>query len=74
MQIQVLAVALNDEGAPIWNYNHLEVVPSTGDAEQMALVATGMLTDHLHDAKEAIAEQSSADLKLLQDEDEEQSP
>ena len=68
MQIQVLAAALNDEGEPIWNYNHIEVVPSTGDAERMALVGTGMLTDRLLEAKHAIAEQSAADLKRLQDE------
>jgi hypothetical protein len=68
VQIQVLALYLDDEGRPLWNYNHIEAVPATGDAEQMLLAARGKIDDHLRRAKEAIGTQAEADLKRLADE------
>lgn len=65
MRIEVLVVYLDDEGRPIWGYTHAENVPSTGDAEQNALTAAGLLNDHVDGAKAAIGAQSAADLDRL---------
>lgn len=65
MRIEVAVVYLDDQGRPLWSYSHGETVPSTGDPEQNALAATGMLTAHIDGSKAAITAQSNADLKRL---------
>lgn len=65
MRIEVAVVYLDPEGRPIWGYQHGENVPDTGDPEQNALAATGMLTAHLDGAKAAVTAQSNADLKRI---------
>lgn len=65
MRIQVLALYFDGDGNPIWNYQHIEEVPYTGDPEQMALAARGLLDQHLDGAKKAIATQSDTDLKQM---------
>lgn len=67
MRIEVAVVYLDDEGRPLWSYSHGEGVPGTGDPEQNALAAAGMLTAHLDGAKAAITAQSNADLKRMKD-------
>lgn len=68
MRVQIIAAYYDDAGAPIWTYEHGENVPRTGDAEEMALTALGVLHRQLGTANEAIGEQAKADLKRIQDE------
>jgi hypothetical protein len=62
VQIEVLAIFRDDQGNLVWSYTHGETLPPTLDAEQNILRATGLLNTHLDDAKNAIGEQSAADL------------
>lgn len=67
MIARVLVLYEDDQGRPVWGYNHAENIPFTNDPEQMALTGIGLLVDHMGRAKASVVEQARVELKTLPD-------